>query len=459
MKNHALCILATQLIGIGSIFAAGWDGSFAAFPALGPSQRITAIHYLDSIPPGVGRLYAAVSYDNGVDPKTAYLYRLDGASWNVVLNSTVYGEAPYGSEILALAGASTSSGDRLFVGGTFTSVGPSGLTALNIAMLNPNPTSNPTWEALVTAGMNGTDDTVTSLAAYRWWDSVYDSILVFVGGKFTYAGDKYSPRIADWRGLNFVWNSTWQAIGSSSGGYGVDNDSPSPAVYGIAADIQQYTNQTSILNGLYLTGNFRKTVGSPAVVNNHVAKWNGSSWKNLGRGLLRGASFIPPDQCAITFNPYDSMRGYCATFANGTAYIGGFFDDVEDKNGMNYFDPFIDSSCCGAGYGYTGVCAFEKMTIAKISGTEILSTSAAFVGPTLNGAAPYTMTTVGGVPFVGGGFSDPTVGIFYAAKLASGVWQALPSATGSPDSSPISATADSTSAYFATASGVFRYIK
>jgi hypothetical protein len=436
MRKSALSLLAGLSIGVTSMFAAtGWDSGFPTFPTLSSYERISAICHFS-------KLYVAVNYsDDSTGDYHAYLYRLDGSTWNVVPNSSV------GGHIFALSAASSSSGTRLFVGGDFDDVGPSSLAATNVAMLNPIPTNNPTWSSLGTGAANGADGPVHSLKAQNWSDNyygyLYDRIMVYIGGQFTKAGNLTTPSIASWNGLGYL-ASGWARIGNATQGYGIDDDAWYRNIYGIAPDTYLYNYQT-YLTGLYLAGNFRKTIGS--VVNYNATKWNGSSWRNLGKGLLKGG--VDPNTCALSFSQYPSYQGNCAVFTNSTAYIGGFFDDVQDKGGTNYFIG-IDNGCgCP-------VCGFLQLSTATVNSSEILSTSTSLH---INGAA-FCMALKGTTPYVGGNFStDDGSQVFYAAKLVSGSWQSLPVTSSiSPEDAPIAATADSTSAYFATYGGVFRYI-
>ena len=352
-----------------------------------------------------------------------------------------------GGFVYALSGASVSGGDRLFVGGTFDAAGPVGsqVSATNIAMLNPNPTNNPTWSSLGTGAANGTDGEVHSLAALQWFDyhppfpGQTDRIMVYVGGVFDKAGNITSHSIARWSGVG-SYADGWHDIGG-----GVENNPiVDRVVYGIAVDSFMYENQT-VLNGLYLTGNFSKTVST--VVNYNLAKWNGSTWRNIGNGLLKAGG--QPD-CSVTCGQYPSYLGRCAVFVNGTAYIGGNFDAVKDKNGTcNYL--IVPDPCSPCGYSW-----FYKLSVAKVDSTEVLSSGGCFH---LHGDQAFGIARVGATPYVGGGFTaDDFAQNFYAAKLVSGCWQSLPVQSGSPTTTVVSVTADSSSVYFATGNGVFRYI-
>src|SRR2546428_14078745 len=102
--------------------------------------------------------------------------------------------------------------------------------------------------------------------------------MVYVGGVFDRAGNITSHSIARWS-VVCSYADGWHDIGG-----GVENNPiVDRVVYGIAVDSFMYENQT-VLNGLYLTGNFSKTVST--VVNYNLAKWNGSTWRNIGNGLL-----------------------------------------------------------------------------------------------------------------------------------------------------------------------------
>src|SRR5439155_2718363 len=84
---------------------------------------------------------------------------------------------------------------------------------------------------------------------------------VYAGGGFTRGGGSSTYYVANWDG------GSWTALGSGMGGIGFFVSVHALAVSG---------------SDLYAGGRFRTAGGSPA---NNFAKWNGSSWTELGSGM------------------------------------------------------------------------------------------------------------------------------------------------------------------------------
>jgi hypothetical protein len=119
---------------------------------------------------------------------------------------------------------------------------------------------------------------------------------LYVGGEFTTAGGLVANGIAKWNG------SDWSTLGSGmQGGFW-----SSPTVVALA-----------VLGGdLYAGGNFTSAGGSTA---NYIAKWNGSSWSELGSGL----GFDPSAVYALAVSGNDLYAGGDFSTAGGkvSAYI------------------------------------------------------------------------------------------------------------------------------------------
>ena len=173
--------------------------------------------------------------------------------------------------------ALAASGDHVYVGGNFSSVGP--VSANNVVRWD-----NPGWSALGSGAGNGLSGLLIGLAAGP------DGAL-YAGGKFTAAGGVAAQNIARWNGTN------WSALGAGiSGGI-------SPTVYAVAvADDGR----------VYAGGSFAVAGNIPA---NNVAVWAGAAWSNLGAGLT-SSSF-----------PGGALVRAIAVNGN-SVYVGGQFDQA-----------------------------------------------------------------------------------------------------------------------------------
>jgi uncharacterized circularly permuted ATP-grasp superfamily protein len=136
------------------------------------------------------------------------------------------------------------SGSDVFVGGRFTNAG--GMAAANIAKWNGSA-----WSALG----QGLNESVTALAV--------SGSEVYAGGSFTMAGGVPANCVAKWNG------SAWSALGSGMAGGNYTGTR-------VSALVATGTN-------LYAAGEFTTAGGIPA---NHIAQWDGSSWRSLGSGML-----------------------------------------------------------------------------------------------------------------------------------------------------------------------------
>lgn len=142
------------------------------------------------------------------------------------------------------------SGEKLFVGGTFTHAGST--TASSIARWNATTGgSTPAWTALG-SGINGT----------VWALEVFDDgtgPALYAAGAFTQAGGAPASRIAKWNG------SAWSPLGT-----GLD---------GTVHALEVFDDGTG--PKLYAGGEFTTAGGVNA---KHIAAWNGTSWSAVGGG-------------------------------------------------------------------------------------------------------------------------------------------------------------------------------
>jgi hypothetical protein len=99
--------------------------------------------------------------------------------------------------------------------------------------------------------------------------TTYNGNLI-AGGYFNNVG---GSNIASWNG------STWTALGS---GMSVNTANSNP--YAVVLSVIEYNGE------LYAAGQFDTANGVPV---NNIAKWDGTSWSNVGSGLL-ALHMMPP---------------------------------------------------------------------------------------------------------------------------------------------------------------------
>jgi len=167
--------------------------------------------------------------------------RWDGGSWRTVSGGE---DAGFDGPVRAAA----SFGGELYVGGDFTKVG--GASASHVAR----------WNGRRWSGVGaGTDGNVWALAVVG--DSLY------AGGEFRNAGGRPAAGVARWNA------GRWSAVG---GGVSETREpQAAPAVYALASRGGE----------LYAGGRFEK---AGRVAASGVARWNGSAWAPLGRGVSAG---------------------------------------------------------------------------------------------------------------------------------------------------------------------------
>jgi trimeric autotransporter adhesin len=254
---------------------AAWDGTVWSTLPIGSSDGVSAevfaLAVFDS------KLYVGGSFTTLGDGTSASLIAAwDGSAWS---NLTIGSQNGVGGNNYVLALAVYNS--KLFVSGSFTTLGDETTSAKSIAAWDGN-----VWSNLTIGSSNGVDGMVWALSAF-------DSKL-YVGGTFTALGDGTSvSRIAAWDG------TTWSTIPSgSSNGVG-------------AAGV---TSLATINSKLFVGGSFT-TLGDGTTSANSIATWNGSAWSTLPGGDSKGV-----------------MGGQVTAFAgNGTSiYIAGLFNRLGD---------------------------------------------------------------------------------------------------------------------------------
>ena len=218
---------------------------------------------------GAGNVYAGGNFTTAGTISARGIARWNGTVWTNLgsgVNESVEG--------LVLDKAT-----NIYVCGEFTNAG--GITARRIAK----------WNGVAWTNLG------SGLSSNAYCIAIDGASNVYVGGFFTNAGGIAATNIAKWNG------SSWTNLGS-----GLANGPNFASVHALALD--GATN-------LYAGGNFTEAGGSPA---NYVAKWDGTSWTNMGSG------FGTDDFSFVT----TLLAGQ-----NERLYVGGSFSKAGDKAASN----------------------------------------------------------------------------------------------------------------------------
>ncbi|MFN8361341.1 MAG: T9SS type A sorting domain-containing protein [Candidatus Kapaibacterium sp.] len=206
------------------------------------------------------------------------------------------------------------NGDNLYVGGAFTRVNDS--AAANLAVFD---TKADTWSTVGNGITGGSYPIVTAIVAD-------DSNNVYIGGKFSKAGDTVMNNITKWNERS----RTWTPLGN-----------------GITPFQNQLPVGTVSLSGksVYVGGTFT-TVGNALKANN-VAEWNTaeSAWKPIGD---------------ITGDSTSRVSSLVAT--NGRLYIGGLFNTANGTKTKN-IAVFDSSSIVWSGFGSGAVSYYNTASL------------------------------------------------------------------------------------------------
>ncbi len=222
-----------------------------------------------------GYIYVGGFFTEAAGKSANYIAKWDGTSWSAVNYSDALNWYVYSLAV-------NNAGD-LFVGGDFSQAG--GVAANRIAKWDGT-----SWSALGT-GLGG--------AVYALATSGND---LYAGGQF-YFGGGTSYGIAKWNGSN------WSALS-----YGVGGD-----CYAIIAS-GGYVYAGGNFGYVYLNAD-----GSSSLSVNNIARWDGTSWANVGNGTIGAVN-------ALTISS-----------SEGVAYVGGAFYVVDGNIGSGYASKFTDS--------------------------------------------------------------------------------------------------------------------
>jgi hypothetical protein len=368
------------------------------------------------------------------------------AKWNSITNTWSAlgtGAASTGASVNAIA----VSGKKVYVGGSFSSLGGVGVS--NVAVWNGS-----SWAPLG-SGVNGSVFAI----AVRGED-------VFVGGQFTNAGGQSVNGIAKWNG------TSWSSLGtpvlpSSVNSLIVSGNDLYVGVTYTTVDGPNYflkydgTNWTSLgagmtggavsslaaVNGeIYVAGGFNAVGGVTAA---RIAKWNGSIWSALGGGIpgntggfdiggvgnhvvavgdFRTALGAPFNYIArwngLVWSPMGggiNGTGSAITVAGGDVYVGGVFARA-GCNSSPYFARWRETLWMGttntdwhnvANWGgglvpAQGAGVTISANNATISSADVtLSSLVVANGRTLTVGSGRTLTVTGNLDLSGGTIAGP----------------------------------------------------
>lgn len=263
---------------------AKWDGvswkplgtGLTAGPRYGSVYAATVFD--DGTGPG---LYVAGEFDSAGGVPAANIAKWNGSSWSS-LGSGVDGTA------YALAVFDDGTGPTLYVGGSFNSTG--GVPTGKIARWDGQ-----CWSAVGTAPFGVDRDIVSALLVHT---DAQGSAL-YVGGRFASSDPTYPDKLAlaKWDGTTWTENT------------GLDGTIYSLAVFDDGGGAT-----------LYAGGEFYLAVLNPGGVltpSYSIAKWTGTEWLPLGRGLYKYYRGMSRPGIARTLCSYDDGHGP-ALFAGGT---------------------------------------------------------------------------------------------------------------------------------------------
>lgn len=260
----------TSFNGISANRIAKWDGTSWSALGSGLDERVSAIAVSGT------DVYVGGYFNRAGGVLSPGIAKWSGSGWSSLgggMGGTYY------DNVYALA----TDGLNVYAGGAFTTAG--GVTANNIAKWNGNA-----WSAM-SSGTNGVVLSLTIVGTY-----------LYVGGGFTTAGPNNANYIARWNTALNSWayagymSGAVRALCSGNGNVYAAGDFTSPGNHvakyngSIWSELGSGTGgaypwpQTIAADGenVYLGGQFLLAGGT---VVHYLAHWNGSSWSSFGSGL------------------------------------------------------------------------------------------------------------------------------------------------------------------------------
>jgi hypothetical protein len=296
---------ASALFAGGAFLAAGsananriarWNGSAWSALVDGVDGVVDSLSVYD--PDGNGPLASSLvaggDFTAAGTVAASHVARWNGASWSALAEGILYqpgpGDPPGSAHVYALASFdSDGNGPKLpelFAGGIFTTAGDA--VTRNVAR----------WEGAAWAGLGGgLNGPVQASTVFDDDGTGPHAPALFVGGDFTSAGGRPANRIAKWDGAS--WSNL--RVGANDEVlaltvFDADGAGPAPPA-------------------LYAGGRFTDAGGAAA----GIAKWDGSSWTPLSSGVT-GPSFV---DCMLVFDDDGAGPHAPALYVGGQFTLAG----------------------------------------------------------------------------------------------------------------------------------------
>lgn len=243
--------------GVSAHDIARWNGS--SWSPLGSGLNVSAyalaVFDADGAGPIPPALFAGGSFTIAGGVSAHYIARWDGTSWSPV--GTGLG-ADVSAMIVFDDDGSGPDLPALYAGGWFTTAG--GVAAAHIAKWD-----GASWSPLGT----GTDDIVCSLAVFDDDGAGPNPPALFAGGSFTTAGGVAADHIAKWDG------AAWSSVG-----FHPTNITPY-TVFSLTSFDEDGAGPHA--PDLYAGGNFYDPA-NPGTRQNRIARWDGTAWSDVDFG-------------------------------------------------------------------------------------------------------------------------------------------------------------------------------
>jgi hypothetical protein len=353
---------------VGEVLAtniATWNGSSWSPLGSGISGGFNG-PFVDALAVSGTNLFAGGSFYAAGNLSASSIAYWNGSSWSA-LGSGIGYNAVDDAQVSALA----VSGDILYVGGIFSTMGNA--PANNIAEWNGKIWS-PLGMGITGAGADGIGPHVTALAAA--------GSNLYVGGDFSNAGGGTANSIVQWNG------TSWSTLGSgiSDGGlYG----------YGSAVNAMAVSG-----TNLYVGGNFANAGGIAA---SNIAQWNGESWSPLTSGINGFVYALAASGTNLYAGGYFTEAGGVAAtniaIWNGTSWSSLRAGRPSSINALAVSGPNL---YVGGNFGAIGGVAAND--IAQWNGTSWSALGSGILG-TL-GPSVYAIEVFGTNLFAAGNFSS-----------------------------------------------------